>query len=154
MELLEFLGGSIAPKFFERVKIPRRFKEDMHHDVDIIEQNPFPSFCPFAMPRFNALFKKAVINGVGDSLHMYIHVAADYNEIVTYAGYAFNLEDFDIVAFLGKGEFARFAGNCKRCRFQSGSLLLLTGGFQKRLIVFSNHQSGCQAPVIVLQGSI
>lgn len=84
--LFQFFNGSIPPEFFQRIEFSGRFVENMHDDIDIIEQNPFAAPYALTMPGLDTLGEQTLIDRIRNGLNVNVNIPADYHKIVANRG--------------------------------------------------------------------
>jgi hypothetical protein len=77
-----FPSFGISPQVLELVEDARLWVEDVHHEVDVVEQNPPPAGEPLDVSRGHVLGVEPLRDAVGDGLHVRVGRAAHHDEPV------------------------------------------------------------------------
>ncbi len=115
--------GDVAPQCFEPVEVARARREDVHDDVEVVEEDPFRFALPFGARRAHARGAQPLAHGVGDGLGLTGAAAAQDDEVVGVADRLGHVEHDGIVGLLGGGEPHGLANQAQR------SLVLLACGY-------------------------
>lgn len=79
----DFLGRRVAPQVFKTVKLANVALEDMHYNIDIIEQHPAQTAVSFTVPDFHSGIPEFVDDVIGDCARLHIGIDRADHEIVT-----------------------------------------------------------------------
>ena len=105
-----FLKIRVAPEAFEAVVFARLGIEDVHDEIDVIEQDPMRAFEAFDVPRLHAFFGEFVGDVIGNGAHLRVRGTGADHKVIRDAREFAQIDDFDVFGFL----FERELGGLQR----------------------------------------